>query len=143
MDRLTCYFDDETSVLRGCCTFDRESEIEPDDCISCGEMCEEKDGDCEDCPIQKAFNKMAEYEDLEEQGLLVKLPCKVRGSVYWLNNHYSVNGNYKVTEETAVSFTLDEELIVSMGGPKEGVYGKTVFRTREEAEQALYELEGK
>lgn len=30
----------------------------------------------------KCCNKLAEYEDLEEQGLLVRLPCKVGNTVY-------------------------------------------------------------
>ena len=29
-----------------------------------------------------AIQKLAEYEDLEEQGLLLKLPCKVGDTVY-------------------------------------------------------------
>ena len=30
----------------------------------------------------KASEKLAEYEDLEEQGLLVRLPCKVGTEVF-------------------------------------------------------------
>lgn len=30
----------------------------------------------------KILTKLAEYEDLEEQGLLLKLPCKVGDSVF-------------------------------------------------------------
>ena len=43
---------------------------------SCKETCAEHDGEksCNNCPIQKAFEKLAEYEDLEEQGRLLKLP---------------------------------------------------------------------
>lgn len=33
----------------------------------------------------KASEKLAEYEDLEEQGLLVRLPCKVGDTVYRVN----------------------------------------------------------
>lgn len=32
---------------------------------------------CENCLVGKAITKLAEYEDLEEQGLLLRLPCKV------------------------------------------------------------------
>ena len=32
--------------------------------------------------IEQCFNKLAEYEDLEEQGLLLRLPCKVGDTVY-------------------------------------------------------------
>lgn len=36
---------------------------------------------CWECPVGKAIEKLAEYEDLEEQGLLVRLPCKVGDTV--------------------------------------------------------------
>lgn len=32
--------------------------------------------------IGQCFNKLADYEDLEEQGLLLRLPCKVGDTVY-------------------------------------------------------------
>lgn len=32
---------------------------------------------CWECPVGKAIEKLADYEDAEEQGLLVRLPCKV------------------------------------------------------------------
>ena len=30
----------------------------------------------------KIFTKLADYEDLEEQGLLVRLPCKLKDKLY-------------------------------------------------------------
>lgn len=52
----------------------------------CKETCAEHDEEksCSNCPIQKAFEKLAEYEDLEEQGKLLKLPCVVGDTVYVL-----------------------------------------------------------
>lgn len=49
----------------------------------CKETCAEYDEErsCDNCPIQKAFEKLAAYEDAEEQGLLLKLPCKVGDTV--------------------------------------------------------------
>lgn len=32
--------------------------------------------------VEKLARKLAEYEDLEEQGLLLKLPCKVEDTIY-------------------------------------------------------------
>lgn len=32
----------------------------------------------------KAIKKLADYEDLEDQGLLVRLPCKVGTEVYYI-----------------------------------------------------------
>lgn len=39
--------------------------------VSCNKICNRSF--CEDCPIEKAFEKLAHYEDLEEQGLLRKV----------------------------------------------------------------------
>lgn len=35
--------------------------------------------------LKTALEKLADYEDLEEQGLLVRLPCKVGDTVYRVN----------------------------------------------------------
>lgn len=39
-------------------------------------------GDCEVCPVNRLIERLAAYEDAEEAGLLVKLPCKVGEMVY-------------------------------------------------------------
>lgn len=172
MERLTCYFDNETAVPRECCTFDRESNTEPDDCISCGEMCEEKDGDCSECPIQKAFNKLAEYEDLEEKGLLVKLPCKVGDKYFEIVTHfwrerrkcdgceYFHEGDSLFRDDPCCTYSdkhndkepydcmeVIERVFINMEyilwHMDRGDFGKTVFLTQEEAEQALKEMEEK
>lgn len=59
----------------------------------CKETCAEHDEEksCKNCHIQKAFEKLAEYEDLEEQGLLLRLPCKVGDTVYVLAECKNVN----------------------------------------------------
>lgn len=53
---------------------------------TCAEQNEEKS--CKNCPIQKAFEKLATYEDLEEQGLLLRLPCKVGDTVYYISEGF-------------------------------------------------------
>lgn len=77
-------------------------------------------------------NKWQEYKDLEEQGLLVRLPCKVGYTVYkfW----YYDRSPYKIQQH--VTRTLSEicELIESKK------LGKSVFLTREEAEKKLEEM---
>ena len=47
--------------------------------------CEMPDGKCEflnNCYDRKVYNKLREYEDAEEQGLLVMLPCKCNTVVF-------------------------------------------------------------
>ena len=44
--------------------------------VPCGDVCERNHG-CETCKIHEAVEKLAEYENAEEQGLLLRLPCKL------------------------------------------------------------------
>ena len=40
--------------------------------VNCETVCQNQDDDsCADCPIQEVFEKLAHYEDLEEQGRLI------------------------------------------------------------------------
>lgn len=69
-----------TEWENGSVTYNEKREIE------CGEYCDscsQGAGNCE--TIKNMIKKLAEYEDLEEQGLLVRLPCKVGDTVYRVN----------------------------------------------------------
>ncbi len=87
---------------------------------------------CFDFYTGKAIDKLAEYEDLEEQNRLIKLPCAVGDTVYTLNP--LLNGKTVIGETTADAFFCALVML-------EGRFGKTVFLTREESEAALKELE--
>ena len=50
----------------------------------CKNICNDIEYDCSKCELEKALEKLATYEDLEEQGLLVRLPCKVGTEVYYI-----------------------------------------------------------
>ena len=98
---------------------------------------------------------LKKYEDLEEQGRLIKLPCKV-GDTVW-DNDYGRPCAYTIT---AFSFGECEEYICEPVTTKEVVFyyanssgsitgsfaeseiGKTVFLTKSEAEAKLKELRG-
>ena len=77
------------------------------------------------------YNKLKEYEDLEEQGLLVKLPFKAGDTVYHLLPRQ--NGKYVIAETIADTFFAVLTTV-------EGRFGNTVFLTEEEARQKLEEL---
>ena len=49
-------------------------------CSSYCDNCSKGTGDCN--TMKKMINRLAELEDLEEQGLLVRLPCKVGDLVF-------------------------------------------------------------
>ena len=83
----------------------------------------------------KCCNKLAEYEDLEEQGRLLRLPCKVGDSVYRFG--YADGKAYKV--QKLVIRTL-ANLVAIM---ESGEFGKSVFLSLEEAENKLKKMEEK
>ena len=103
---------------------------------------------------EAAYNKLTEYENLEEQGLLLRLPCKV-GDIVWSNDY----GKPCVYTITGFSFGTGEDYIDDPVSLKEVVYyysnysesitgsfavseiGKTVFLTQAEAKQKLKEME--
>ena len=89
--------------------------------------------------IEQCFNKLAEYEDLEEQGLLLRLPCKI-GDVLWWTNAFGDLCSSEVNSmfiEQGIDGIVIETWICNINGKE---IGKTVFFTKEEAEQALAKM---
>ena len=87
--------------------------------------------------FQKMARKLAEYEDLEEQGRLISLPCKVEDTVYEITGATARGYDWKyLTYEKAyihkTIFNLDRLNDI----------GKTVFLTKSEAEAKLKEMRG-
>lgn len=112
-----------------------------EDCPTCSICC-----NCDILPrkckyISDALEKLADYEDLDEQDRLLKLPCKIGTEVYnitWWDDvqekivvkgktYYRIIHKYKVSKST-FDYTDIEKI------------GKTVFRTKAEAEAKLKEL---
>ena len=99
--------------------------------------------------IQKELKK---YKDLEEQGLLVRLPCKI-GSTVW-DNDFGYPQSYKIKAfsygycDSYVEPDIEDQIILyyeNYSGSIAGAFpiselGKTVFLTREEAEKKLEEM---
>lgn len=107
--------------------------------------------DCEE--IDAVYRKLKDYEDLEEQGRLIKLPCKVGDTVWDIDC-----GRPCAYTITAFSFGECEEYICEPVTTKEVVFyyvnssgsitgsfaeseiGKSVFLNKAEAEAKLKEL---
>lgn len=110
--------------------------------IGCSsESCAKVHGSCGDCEVDiEAMKKLAEYEDLEEQGLLLRLPCKVGDTIYLVDfeektfDEATVNSIEIDTRDNRVLINSDYEV----GTWSEDNY---VFYSKEEAEQALVEIE--
>lgn len=100
----------------------------------------------------KASEKLAEYEDLEEQGLLVRLPIKI-GSTVW-ENDFGYPQSYEIKAfsygycDSYVEPDIEDQIIFyyeNYSGSITGAFpmseiGKTVFLTREAAEKKLEEM---
>ena len=87
---------------------------------------------------QQLIDKLARYEDLEEQGRLITLPCKIGDTVY-------VPLRDNVQEYKVVRFDIDQNITIVLEIPAfhitfgvlDRAFGKTVFLTKEEAKAAL------
>ena len=115
--------------------------------------------------LQALINKLAAYEDAEEQGLLLRLPCKVGDAVYLIdkdeNNRLQVyegkwrrvslvqtskNSSFELCGE--ISYDIHDYFYNDGRTMEQGMYvgqestriGKVVFLTREEAEAKLKEM---
>lgn len=89
-------------------------------------------------------NKLAHYEDLEESGRLVELPCKVGDTVYFPSERFPAEIDGIVINENGIYFQWIQydrgyELteVWDYGEFHIDDFGKTAFMTREEAEAAL------
>lgn len=95
------------------------------------------DGNCGECDeLDKLVNRLAYYEDLEEQGRLVMLPCKVGDTVYfaaWFGTEPHVVE--RIIEP--FFYTTDARKMGSSADFYLRDFGCSVFHTREEAEAAL------
>lgn len=101
-------------------------------------MCTEERGGsfCEDgyCSQRKVWERLKEYEDMEEQGLLIKLPCKIGDAVYRICR-FKRGENWKKEAKFIRHSKLTRSNLFRI--MLDGEFGKTVFLTLEEAEKAL------
>lgn len=118
-------------------------------------------GECLDdnCSLMiDACKKLAEYEQLEEQGLLVRLPVKIGDDIYKIPSkaNYDLNvlngykANNRVYHQKVYSIVFSQRGWFvqcdkdSIHAPNviclDVEYGKTWFLTREEAEKKLEEM---
>lgn len=135
MERLTQRIEDENTLL-----------TEVGD-IACKCFCDNYTfSGCWECPVGKAIEKLCDYEDAEELGLLVRLPCKVGDTVYVPTRNFISELRITLisvdTSDGAMYFSwmLNDGIYPNLDGFSGYELGKTVFLTREEAEKKLEEL---
>lgn len=98
-----------------------------------------------------------EYKSLENEGLLLKLPCKVGDTVYCIHDRYTKCSAYNERfeeyncqgcelecdskKEYYIAETITDTFFCALS-MLEGRLGKSIFLTKEEAEAKLKEMEG-
>ncbi len=156
MERLTKWEDDSI-------TYNEKREFE------CGEYCDSCSHGAGNCKtVENMIKKLATYEDLEEQGLLVRLPCKEAYSksgdfVYLIYDYEIIECAHcgleicPVSGEGFISLAADEHIFPYRNPDPEhdldptdwctnvtdvsmNEIGKTLFFTREEAKKKLGEM---
>lgn len=113
-------------------------------CIGvCEKECTEGYSECHKCePFVEVLKKLAEYEDAEEQGLLLRLPCKVGTHIY-IMHHYWIDegiicGLAECDDVDCACFKVYEDPdTYTMVAFNE--FGVTWFLSEAEAEKALQE----
>lgn len=95
--------------------------------------------------VIQALEEVEQYRALEEQGLLLRLPCKVGTSVYMINHYWIDEGNiYGIAEADDIDCFCykvycdpDDYTIIAISE-----FNKTWFLTKEEAKAKLKEMKG-
>ena len=111
--------------------------------------------DCEESRVKSLKSKLKNYKDLEEQGLLLRLPCKVGSPLYRVykkptkctaygayKEDYACQGCCEKECDSSYVWAIykykaDIKTIVCLSDE----FGKTIFLTQEEAERKLKEME--
>lgn len=103
--------------------------------------------DSENDYIISVQEKLREYETLEEQGLLLRLPCKVGDIVYSVTrdfiSEYTICSIEVYNEGFFFRWRCEKGIYINVRGFTNYQIGKTVFLTKSEAEQKLKEMENR
>lgn len=89
------------------------------------------------------FKHILELLKAEEQGLLIKLPCKAGDMVYEANILRNIISVYKVTSVIIMTgsrnyaWELQDGIYSNLNGFNEYAIGRSVFLTREAADQVM------
>ena len=100
--------------------------------------------------------KLAAYEDAEEKGLLLRLPCKPKSEVFLICSRYTrcsfedvpfeesscIGCEYDCDSHKEIYIHRNSSVDVEWIVRNLNKFGKTVFLTKEEAEVKLAEMEG-
>lgn len=122
MERLTTYKNE----------CNREMICRFEDCMNDEEHCPHLNEDNCNC-LQSIIEKLAEYEDAEENGLLLRLPCKIGDPVFVIRDevediYIPESYYYIISQERFELYMID-------------TFGKYVFLTEAEAYRAMKKMQ--
>ena len=99
------------------------------------------------------FDRLRELAEADKDGRVVVLPCKVGDTVYMIERIFDIDNGVcdEICARKVIGHggnNLNQLWLVGSGGICNAYifvseFGKTVFLTREEAERAIQEMEGK
>lgn len=91
-----------------------------------------------------AIEKLAAYEDAEEQGLLLRLPLKIGDTVYSVTrdfiSEYTICSIEKYNEGLFFNWRCEKGIYINARGFTNYQIGKDVFLAQAEAEEKLKEM---
>lgn len=91
-----------------------------------------------------SISRMVELMKADKDGRVLILPCKVGDMAYWVHNGVITGCHvHRIQVNRKGTFVFLKSTISHGGFRTDVCLGKTVFLTREEAEKALAEMEGK
>ena len=110
--------------------------------IHCSNFCNNCSRGTGDCKHLKAMvEKLAAYEDAEEQGLLLRLPLKIGDTVYSVTrdfiSEYTICSIVKYNEGFFFNWRCEKGIYINARGFTNYQIGKDVFLTQAEAEEKL------
>ena len=95
--------------------------------------------------IGDILGKLADYEDAEEQGLLLRLPCKVGDIVYSITrdfiSEYTICSIEVYNDGFFFCWKCEKGIYINVRGFTNYQIGKDVFLTQAEAERKLKKME--
>ena len=101
--------------------------------------------DCEDSRVKSLKKKLKDYKQLEEQGLLLRLPCKIGDVVYAVTrdfiSEYTICSIEAYNEGFFFCWRCEKGIYINVRGFTNYQIGQDVFLTQAEAEQKLNEME--
>ena len=115
-----------------------DSGLSPQACANAREIEETLSG------CDYSISRMVELMKADKDGRVLILPCKVGDMAYWVHNGVITGCHvYRIQVNRKGTFVFLKSTISHGGFRTDACLGKTVFLSREEAEKALQEMEGK